>query len=149
MYKNNDNTNAFLIHISAFLGFVIPFGSILIPLVLWKTQKNPTSFIEHHGKEAVNFNISFALYKMLLGLAIVPSLWNTISTIIEQLSNTDMTYTYTYTYDFGAPEIFGTAGLFSIIGIFSFVKIILIVLASLKAQRGEIYRYPLTIKFIK
>ena len=116
---------------------------------MWKAQRNPTSYIEYHGKEAVNFNISFALYKMLLSLAIIPSLWNTFKGIFEQISNSDMTYTYTYTFDFDTAQIFGAAGLFSILGVFSLVKIILIVLASLKAQKGELYRYPLTIKFIK
>ena len=35
MTQNKENTNAFLIHISAFAGYLFPFGSIITPLIIW------------------------------------------------------------------------------------------------------------------
>ena len=61
MKKNNENTNAFLIHISAFAGFMFPFGNIITPLIAWQTLKDRSPFLDEQGKEAVNFNISFDL----------------------------------------------------------------------------------------
>ena len=40
MKQNTQNTNAFLIHISAFAGFVFPFGQIITPLIAWQTLKD-------------------------------------------------------------------------------------------------------------
>ena len=72
MKKNNDNTNAFLINICGFAGYLYPFGSILTPLIAWQTLKNRSAFLDEQGKEAVNFNISFALYKLILSSFFVP-----------------------------------------------------------------------------
>ena len=66
MKKNDQNTNAFLIHISAFAGLIFPFGNIITPLVAWQTLKDRSPFLDEHGKEAINFNIkgiwAFTIY---------------------------------------------------------------------------------------
>ena len=66
MKQNSENTNAFLIHISAFAGLIFPFGNIITPLVAWQTLKDRSPFLDEHGKEAINFNISYALYFLIL-----------------------------------------------------------------------------------
>ncbi|MFB1039974.1 MAG: DUF4870 domain-containing protein, partial [Polaribacter sp.] len=66
MKKNNQNTNAFLIHISAFAGFVFPFGQIITPLIAWQTLKDRSPFLDEQGKEAINFNLSYTLYAFIL-----------------------------------------------------------------------------------
>ncbi len=48
-------------HAAALIGFVIPFGSILGPLVVWLMKKDTMEFVDDHGKEALNFNITMAL----------------------------------------------------------------------------------------
>ena len=58
MRNNKENTNAFLIHISAFAGFLFPFGNIITPLIVRQTLKNRSEFLDKQGKEAINFNIS-------------------------------------------------------------------------------------------
>jgi uncharacterized Tic20 family protein len=59
--KDEQNWAA-IIHISAFSGLIIPFGNIIIPLFLWLIKKNDSPFIDFHGKEAVNFQISVTVY---------------------------------------------------------------------------------------
>jgi len=48
-------------HLAAFAGLVIPFGSIVGPLVIWLMKKDTSAYIDYHGKEAVNFQITMAI----------------------------------------------------------------------------------------
>jgi uncharacterized protein len=48
-------------HAASLIGFVIPFGNILGPLVVWLMKKDTMNFVDDHGKEALNFNITIAL----------------------------------------------------------------------------------------
>ncbi len=47
-------------HLSALIGFVIPFGNVIGPLVIWQMKKDE-SFIADQGKEALNFQITVTL----------------------------------------------------------------------------------------
>jgi len=141
MNKNNENTNAFLIHISAFSGFIIPFGSIIVPLVLWQTMKDRSNFLDEQGKEAVNFNISYALYIFILGLSIIPFAFGSFIRNFDDMNN--------FHWDFGNGGLFGIFGMASIITLLGLVKIALVIIAALKSKEGESYKYPFTIKFIK
>jgi len=144
MNKNSENTNAFLIHISAFAGFMIPFGSIIVPLVLWQTLKDRSRFLDEQGKEAVNFNISYALYVFILGVSVIPFAFNSLFNHFRHYNDFDFDFNFS---DGGG--FFGFFGIASLITILGFIKVILIILAALKSKEGENYKYPLTIKFIK
>jgi uncharacterized protein len=49
------------------LGF---FTSFLGPLVIWLIKKDQMPFVDHHGKEALNFQITLAIAFMVAGLAV-------------------------------------------------------------------------------
>ena len=142
MNNNDNNTNAFLIHISAFAGYLFPFGSIITPLILWQTLKDRDQFLDEHGKEAVNFNLSYGLYLFILSASFIPFFFTNFFNAFNNLDHID------FGVDIGY-GIFSFLGVASIVSIIGLIKIALIVLASLKANKGETYRYPLTIKFIK
>ncbi len=97
MKQNNENTNAFLIHISAFAGFLFPFGSIITPLIAWQTLKNRSRFLDEQGKEAVNFNISYSLYMFLASLIIIPFFIRSIFDISRRAH-------YNYDWDWFCPS---------------------------------------------
>jgi uncharacterized Tic20 family protein len=141
MNRNNENTNAFLIHISAFAGYIIPFGAIIVPLILWQTMKDRSQFLDEQGKEAVNFNISYALYIFILGLSIIPFAFGSFIRHINNFND--------FHWDFGSGSLFGFFGMASLISLLGLVKIALIIIAALKSKEGENYKYPFTIKFIK
>ena len=61
---------AMLAHLSALSGFVIPFGNIVGPLVIWLIKRDEMSFVSDQGKEALNFNISMTIYMMVAGVLI-------------------------------------------------------------------------------
>ncbi len=48
-------------HLAALAGFVIPFGNIIGPLVVWMIKKDEMPFVDHQGKEALNFQITFSI----------------------------------------------------------------------------------------
>ncbi|MCA1064380.1 DUF4870 domain-containing protein (plasmid) [Rossellomorea sp. AcN35-11] len=59
---------AMLVHLSSFLGYVSGFGFILAPLVLWLLKKENSEYIDHHGKQAVNFQLSLLIYGIVAGV---------------------------------------------------------------------------------
>lgn len=52
---------AMLCHISTVIGFVIPFGNVLAPLVIWLIKKDEYPLVNDQGKEAVNFQITMTI----------------------------------------------------------------------------------------
>ena len=59
--SEDDRTWGSLAHLSALCGMVIPFGSLLAPLIIWRTRGQRTPFVGDQALEALNFNISVAL----------------------------------------------------------------------------------------
>ncbi|HTY93773.1 MAG TPA: DUF4870 domain-containing protein [Steroidobacteraceae bacterium] len=57
----DDRTWGSLAHLSALSGMLIPFGSLLGPLIVWRTRGQRTVFVGDQALEALNFNISVAL----------------------------------------------------------------------------------------
>lgn len=101
------------LHLSQLAGFVIPFGCIILPLVLWQTQKEKMPVLDAHGKMVVNFMISVLIYLIVSGIL-----------------------------------------MFVLVGILTMLAVIVIhivfpIIGAVKANNGEIWEYPLTIKFLK
>lgn len=146
MKTNSENTNAFLIHICGFAGFLYPFGSIVTPLIAWQTLKNRSTFLDNQGKEAVNFNISFALYKLILSMLFIPF---ALGTFFKNINNNSKFEWFEFNFDLDSESLFGFFGFGSLIGILILIRIILTINAAVKSKEGENYKYPFTIKFIK
>lgn len=144
MTHNKQNTNAFLIHISAFAGFVFPFGNIITPLIAWQTLKDRNQFLDEQGKEAVNFNISYTLYVFIISILFVPFAFGSFFNWNRNSWNS-----WNMDFDFDFPSLFGFLGFGTLTGLIYLIGIALVIIASLKAREGENYRYPFTIKFLK
>ncbi|WP_028609534.1 DUF4870 domain-containing protein [Paenibacillus harenae] len=67
MHKE-EKTYGMLCHLLAFSGFIIPFGNILGPLVIWLLKKDQSHYVDMHGKESLNFQISIAIYGIISAL---------------------------------------------------------------------------------
>ena len=104
---------AMLCHLGTFSGFIIPFGHIIAPLVIWLIQKEEFPFVDDQGKESLNFQISMTIYYLVAG----------VLTLIF-------------------------IGFLLLAGLVIF-DIIIVIIASVKANDGEKFRYPLRIRFIK
>jgi|AP95_1055475.scaffolds.fasta_scaffold40419_2 uncharacterized Tic20 family protein len=64
-------TYAMLCHLATFSGFVIPLGNILGPLGVWLYKRSESPFIDRHGKEAINFQITLTLYLIASAVLII------------------------------------------------------------------------------
>jgi hypothetical protein len=104
---------AMLAHLSALPGSFFVIGSIVAPLAIWQIQKDKSAFVDYHGKEAVNFQITMALAAAVSFLLMV--------------------------------ILIG----FVLIWLVGAVWLIFTIIAGIKANNGEYYRYPVTIRFIK
>src|SRR5262245_9575349 len=58
-------------HLVAFSGFIIPFGNVIGPLVIWLMKKAESPSIEAHAKESLNFQISMTIWTILCGISIL------------------------------------------------------------------------------
>ncbi len=49
-------------HLSQLIMLITGFGSLILPLILWLTQKEKVYQMDDHGKRIVNFQISLIIY---------------------------------------------------------------------------------------
>ncbi len=112
---------AMLAHLSALLGYVLTgsVGGFLGPLIVWMMKKDTMPFVDQQGKEALNFSISICIAFALL-------IAFTVGTL-----------------GFG---IILTLPAFFVVAIYALVFTII---ASVKANEGVPYRYPVAIRLIK
>lgn len=111
--EQNARTWNMLCHLSGLLGFVIPFGNLLGPLIVWQLKKNEIPSVDQHGKDALNFQITVTiallicipLFVVVIGFVLMP--------------------------------LIGLAAL------------ILMIIAGIKANNGEAYRYPFSLQLVK
>jgi len=60
-----DNQLLVLTHLSQLLTFITGFGGLIVPLVIWITQKESIFEMDEQGKRILNFQISIILYSLL------------------------------------------------------------------------------------
>jgi uncharacterized Tic20 family protein len=95
-------------HLSALAGFLIPFGNIAGPLIVWLMKRAEMPLVDTHGKEALNFQITVsiaiavcvALMFVLIGfvLIFIVGLGALVLTIMAavKVSNGDYEYRYPF-----------------------------------------------------
>lgn len=100
---------ALIVHLAALAGFVIPFGNLIGPLVVWQIKKADMPFVDDQGKEAVNFQItvsiavlvSVLLMVVLIGMLLLPVvvLGALVLTVIGAVkANTGERYRYPFAW---------------------------------------------------
>ncbi len=52
-------------HLSQLLDFVTGIGGLIVPLVIWLTQKDKVIDMDENGRTIINFRISMFLYVLL------------------------------------------------------------------------------------
>lgn len=100
-------------HLSVLAGYLIPFGNIIAPLIIWQMKKDQSAFVTEHAKEALNFQIAMTIYMAVAALLML--------------------------------IFIGIIAMFAL----AIMDIIFIVMAAVAANKGEGYRYPLSIRFVK
>ena len=65
------STYCMLMHLSQFAGIIIPFGGIALPIVMWATNKDKSPTVDQHGKNILNWMISFYIYASISAILIL------------------------------------------------------------------------------
>jgi uncharacterized Tic20 family protein len=60
-----DNQLLVLTHLSQLLTFITGFGGLIVPLVIWATQKENIYNMDQQGKNIVNFQLSMLIYSII------------------------------------------------------------------------------------
>lgn len=150
MLTTHQKNIAAVIHLSTLAKYVFPFGNFIMPLVLWTMNKEKSSFIDDHGKQAINFQLSIFLYFVLVSCLTIPLFFFGVINSLdfpEFWNGYDIDFHVSH-YDSANFIIFSIlVGLLALAAII--IEIIFIVMATSKANQGEPYKYPITIKFLK
>jgi hypothetical protein len=112
MEESQERNWGMFCHLAAFATFLIPFGNIIGPLIVWLVKKDESAFVDEQGKESLNFQISVTIYIIVAAILVLVFL-----------------------------------GIFLLIAI-GILWLILVIIATVKANSGESFQYPLTIRFI-
>lgn len=150
MSLSHNRDIAAFIHLSSLSKYLIPFGNFIFPLILWTINKDKSEFINSHGKQVINFQLSLLVYAVglilltttllffiLLNTLNIPEFWqfNDLELLISKNQ--------------GITMAFITLLAVLLIGGVIIIELVLIATAVNKANKGETYKYPLTIKFLK
>ncbi len=97
------------------------FTGFIGPLIIWLMKKDQSPYVDTQGKEALNFQIS-------MGICFVAGLF--LGSVTSFLCFLNVVF------------FLATAAVY-------IFDIVMSIIASMKANEGKIYRYPLCIRFIK
>ncbi|PHQ61164.1 MAG: hypothetical protein COC08_05980 [Maribacter sp.] len=154
--KHERNLSA-IIHASTFSRFFFPFGNFIIPLILWTSNKKEYPFVDYNGKQALNFQISLLLYSIVLGIVSIPFFIGFFPDIFDfnhfGFDNLNKFNGFNFHFDmndfaFGTWLIpLGITGLLH--GALMVINIVYTILATIRTNEGQTFKYPITINFIK
>lgn len=127
MTSEQEKWLAFACHVGGGLGAALLANlGFIVPLVLWLAKRHESRFVDHHGREALNFQLNM----LVLGVAlyVVISLFR--GTLFRVSSILDWP-------------------LLPWFSILLLINIILSVLAGIEAYNGKDYRYPYIFRLVK
>ncbi len=121
----------------------IPLLNIVGPLIVWLTKKEQHPFIDAHGKESLNFQISCTIYWVIAAIVLIFLAAITCGVGLSNSSSSSSSQLLTQIW-----VVLGVVG-----GVFALIvgilQLVLIVFAAIKAKKGEFYHYPFTLRFLR
>jgi hypothetical protein len=151
METTNEKNLATFTHLSTLSQYCIPFGNYIFPILIWSTNKDKSEFVDYHGKQVLNFQLSLLLYSLVLAIIAIPIFIITVFSNIPLnaiLNDHDFVMNHFSVENITGMVIVALIALFIFVGL-KVTEFFLIIYASVKASNGEKYQYPLTIPFIK
>lgn len=81
-------------HLTQYLDYVTGFGGLIVPLILWLTNRDAVLGMDEHGKSIINLQLSLILYVvigipsiLLLGLGILLLIFAGLLSLIMPIVN--------------------------------------------------------------
>lgn len=113
------NTWVMWVHFSHFCGLVVPVLGFVVPYILWQLKKDDHQLVDIHGRIVMNWCITLTIVLLVTGTAIA---------LLNKMLETQY-------------FVYLTSAIY-------LVDLLFTVMGGLKAQKGEIWSYPLAIKFL-
>ncbi len=105
-------------HVGTLLGSAVPLGNLLAPLGIWLFHRNTSGFVGKHARESLGFQVGLTVAVVALLLLVAVTR--------------------------GAGLLLALPGLLALlIGDFLYM-----VLATIRANEGKIWEYPVTSRFV-
>ena len=146
---SQERTWATFCHLAAFTVLLgVPLGLIAGPLVVWLIKRNDSTFVDRHGKAALNFQLSVVVY----GIIIVAAGWlmlhrlATIEAGRHFTGHPSILWFRTFRLPFGLGSAYV---LFPVLVGLVVLDVVCTIVAAVRANTGRTYRYPLAIQFIR
>ena len=112
-------------HLSALVAWLgMPFGNLIGPFVVWIIKRGDSPSIDAHGREVLNFQLSWTLYIFAFAAMTVVLMFILIGFLM-------------------LPFLIAAC----LIG--PVISLILSIIGAVKAGNGELFHYPLTIRFLR
>ena len=149
METRQERNIATLAHLSTLTQYFIPFGSFIFPILFWSSKRD-SAYVSHHGRNVINFQLSMLMYYVIL---ILTAVFIIVGFAINKI-NWAFSTNELITLDLETIRKLTGLGLiagFAIVltGLLKIAEFFLIIVAGVAASEGKMYRYPLTINFIK
>lgn len=119
---DDEKTWAMLMHLSLLAHLIVPYVSIVVAVIMWLHKKGESRYIDDHGREVVNFQITLLIYSFVLPIAVLLLGVITCGAGLLLLIPAAL-----------LPFVLGVVGM---------------IMGSMAANRGEYFRYPMTIRFL-
>ena len=128
---NEEKNSALFAHLASFGSLVFPFGNIIGPMIVWLIKKDQSEFVDEHGKESLNFQITYTIILLVLvglgaGFAISSGFRG-----------------------FDGGIAISIIFFLTIIILYALMVLVFVIIAAVKASKGEMFRYPMSIRFIR
>ena len=117
-----DRTFSMLGHLAVLGHLVVPLFAIAAPIAMYLAKRKESPFVADHLREAINFQVTLILYSLVLPL------------LIAVLG--------VFTLGIGLVLLVPAMALPYVLGIVGMI------MGAVAANRGEYYRYPMTIRFV-
>jgi uncharacterized Tic20 family protein len=113
LQTNEQKQMGMFLHLSQLASLIVPVAGLVVPIVIWQTQKDKIPALDPHGKMVANWMISALIYSV-------------VSVVL----------------------MFVLIGFLTILAVIV-MSIVFPIIGGIKANNGELWEYPLTIKFLK
>jgi uncharacterized Tic20 family protein len=128
---HEEKNSAMFAHLASFGSLVFPFGNIIGPMIVWLVKKDQSEFVDEHGKESLNFQITYTIIILVLvGLGAGSAISSGL-------------------HDSGGGIAISIILFVILIIVYALIALVLVIIAAVKASKGEMFRYPMSIRFIR
>lgn len=127
--KNNERQFGMSAHLMGLFGCLFSIGGLIITTLYYFGNRTKSSFVREHCARALNFQIVYFLISSMIQIGLLYGI-----IFKSEISVDDFKNTTSKLYIFGG---------------LSFLNLVLCVRSAIAANKGEIWRNPITINFVK